>query len=194
MPSEKTCIQIGLQYWCEYRFLAEPEYENRRYFTPINVPLLPPYFDTSGDWFYHGIDADIRCFPSPLRGRASQIHERTITHSVGDRLQDFCAEQKIEHIDLLAIDIEGWEHRVLPTLRDAPPIEHLIIEFHPSETIDEWFRKNPSIKAKFEKDLEDRMDIETFLSVAEEIGFTLYRQFPTHYGDTIELWMQGKTC
>ena len=174
----KTCIQIGLQTTCEYRFLAEPEYEKRRHYAPWQYPLLPDDFDESGEWYYYGIDCHLRPFPHPRVGDASLILQRKITAESPNTLKDFTDEYSIERIHLLAIDIEGWEHRILETLSECPPIDYLICEYHPAETIDAQFARNPNCPDKLNKVFEGKLlPLDTFIETAASIGFTLENQF-----------------
>lgn len=182
----KTVIQVGLWRMCEYRFLAEREMPRTRFYPAGNLkfPLLPDDFDESGEWFYHGIDENLSCFPFRLEWYRSKTHEMRMTDEPGSTLADFCKSENITSIELLALDIEGWEYRVVPTFLDCPPIQYFIVEFHPFDVI----KRNPHI----DESLFNPISEQAFIQMVENMGFQLENKFGTHCGDVVEMWFKHK--
>ena len=188
----KTVIQIGLWKFCEYLFLVDnqlyPVYKPD--YCEQDLSLLPENFDTSGKWFYHGIDMTNHLLPYPLESKHHKIHEMKITDTEGEKLSDFCSKQNIEKIDLLVMDIEGWEHKVIPTLDQCVPIDCLLVEYHNDDILQHLGERLPHLKEEFELFIPTNR--KKFIQHLKEVGLNLIKEFETHGGDTTEMWFTKK--
>lgn len=187
----KTVIQIGLGKTCEYLFLADPTLsEDERLGADAGKGLLPDDFDISGKWFYYGLDKSIKNLPFPYVSENHEIYGAFVSDSPEDTtLDNFCHMKDIDHIDLLVMDIEGWEHKVIPTLRDCPPIDYLIVEYHWEKTFKFHIELGEAdAKDKFERFMPT--DRSKFIADVEKANLHLEYAFPTNSGRTTEMWFR----
>ena len=156
----KHVIQVGLNFQAEYRFLAEVRspYDKRANRFPNSrknrMYPLPSGFDMSGDWMYHGIDCQKFCgveyftesdrvkfyhyaitdingtteVQDFLASKSGQADVRFDAPSL--TIEGFCEAHDIERCELLVLDIEGWEGRVLASYTGRIPIDYIIVEYH----------------------------------------------------------------
>ena len=192
----KNVVQIGICDLSDYLFLADQSSPNIRSDHNFGVPILPDDFDISGQWFYHGLDVFIGHYPGKKSGPTWEMCNYKVTDLQVESIERFGKINNILNIDLLVLDIEGWEHRVLSSYRGYPKVSYLIVEHHSPKSFTHMVRRrSPSDQydTEYKKQIAALKvtDEGSFISMVESKGFIFENRFNTNGNQTVELWFRG---
>lgn len=199
----KHVVQVGLCRKAEYRFLAairSPQDPNALRFPGSGKNLfhpLPEGFNVDGDWMYHGIDCSEDSVNYFTGSEVEKFYHWAITDTDGTSIvQDFlngrqpveAPSRKIETFfdevginvcDLLVLDVEGWEGKVLKSLTGRIPIRYVIVEYHP-EYNSVYSCEHPYVESEKE-----------FKDIIAQKGFEIMCILETNRGMTREYFLRS---
>ncbi|MCJ8278178.1 MAG: FkbM family methyltransferase [Bdellovibrionales bacterium] len=97
---------------------------------------------------------DLTEAPSQSRGLIQDDDERPGVEVQIQTLKDFMADNNLENVDLLKIDIEGGEHDVFHSSDNETlqKIKHIAMEYHPNRPKKDLFEKIVSAQFRLVKD------------------------------------------
>ena len=186
----KHVAQIGLDHKAEYRFLANPIIGGI-YQEPQLLHL--PFRNTrrNTNWIYHGVDCR-GAFPENHK-EVDNEHYYTVaitdtngtevTRWMGEEeretecktLETFFKDAGISECELLVLDIEGWETRVLQAYTGQIPVNFAIIEHH--EAIKEYTEPN-------------NVNLTDFIDLIKSKGFLINNILSEGTGSRTKLFLQ----
>ncbi len=176
-----NAVQIGLFETCEYQYLTNSNWRNMSQDNPLKQ--LPPCFNSE---YYHYIGLDKEpnntkyCSKNYSNERTTFITAKIVTMS---DLKNSLTSLDIDAIDVLAVDIEGYEKTLFANdwHIDMIPVKFIAVEYHPQFTPGEF---------------RERDSIHDFSQNFSNIGYKLYREEVTNRGSTAGLtieqqWLKG---
>ena len=192
----KNVIQIGIYKTAEFISLVRGNTLTDKYVETG----LGNYLDTSGEWTYHGIDAirtpimvddpprinfhEVAIMGHDGDATIQKFEQSTTSDGVYHRgndtidvkcltLESFISQVGIATVDLLAMDIEGYESEVLQAFT-GNNVRNIFVEYH-----------NIS-----ENHPEQRLDKETFIKMLVDKGYELKLDYPIYNGDCARLYFE----
>ena len=140
-------MQIGIDFTCEWRYLADSNWQDNIKFQHISH-RPPSQIVDDANWTYVGVDVNNACIDNMIEQYPDDIWVCRSLHT-GRDLKELFDSLDIKNVDILALDIEGAEDILLQTYDFIIKPEFITVEFH-TENIDTCMQIDMRFREFFE--------------------------------------------